>query len=200
MIILLVQTTMLVRKRNQKDKTQNYYAQISILAAMKKGWLILVIALLMVACKYDEGNSSVNVDGKFTVSVPNFMKKTNRLSPGSPFQYENQFRTIYTIGQIDKAKNKQNFDDYSKTILNDFGQKLQDIEISQIDSLTNVDGLPAKKFEIWGTIDDEKVFYYLLTVNASPHYYQLCAWTLERRYEAYGKEVKSIVNSIKISR
>jgi hypothetical protein len=175
--------------------------------------LCLLIPILLIfgtACQsdYQDQSHTVQVANRYQVSLPSFLKKTDKLNDEASLQYMSAFREFYCL-VIDEPKDSfddalsyydlndqysNNFDAYieilsSSTLENVFLQGKTPLQADTINSL------PVFLVEVDTYIDDLAVYYYGAIIEGKDHYYQLYTWTLANRKSKYKEQMKDIVFS-----
>jgi hypothetical protein len=169
---------------------------------MKKsfGWLFVVCCSLFVvsACKYSEAYQTVNAKNEFTVSLPPWMKESDDLAPGAPFQYANRFRNFYTVGfVIRKDTAKADFDYYWKNSLNALKNSLTKPIVT--DSLgIEVNGMKGVRAEVLGKMDGENIYFSEVVLDGKSKIYHLSVWVRsEERKLRFKEDINKIIGSVK---
>lgn len=162
-----------------------------------KYWMILLLAVSMVSCKYSEGLEEKEVPGRFKISVTDYMGKADNLHPKAVFQYSSPYRTVYQL-VLDTTKTGHSLAEYGQLASSRIATVLKDSTIDPVDSLS-ISGAPTLGYEIEGVITDEGVWYYLAVVEGKEHYYQVLGWTLSRRKEKYSNDIEAMVKSFKLA-
>jgi len=156
-----------------------------------------VLALLLISsCNYEEGFKEITVDNDYTVSIPHYLKKTDRLSPTGDFQYENKFRNFYVIC-VDEVKNNESLENYTGKLLHTFEDRLDDYEVKK-DTINNINGLPVKYYELKGSMTGKSLYYILVTIEGPDKFYQLCIWTTNKKKDQHLADFSTIAGSFKL--
>ena len=157
--------------------------------------LFTVCTSALFSCKYNEGYEAVNVENKFSISVPNWMKKVDDLKPGAGFQYANRYRNFYAIGTVD-TKQKP-VAEVMNDNLNILRKSLKGPVISDSTNVT-LGGLEGLRVEIYGKMDDENIYFSEVVLEGPAAVYHLSVWTRGEDRKLHLKEtINYILNSFK---
>jgi len=159
--------------------------------------MMLALALVLGSCKYEEGLKEKEVKGRFTISVTDYVRETDKLHPKGVFQYSSPYRTVYLL-VLDTAKTGLTLAEYGQIATNQIATALADSSITPIDSITSINGANALQYELEGNITNERIWYKLAVVEGPEHYYQVLGWTIMQRKEKYGKDIGDMVGSFSI--
>ncbi len=169
---------------------------------MKKQTLylrIMVIALAgisLYSCKYSYKDETINVKNEFTMTVPDYLSKAENLKEGAPFQYSNRYRNTYVVVFSD-PKNKD-FNTYYNEQINIIKRALNKPMVNDSEAVT-LPGAKGIHTEIAGKMNDEMIYYSVLTLETKDKFYQDCIWTRgEDRKLKYGKDIEKILYSFKL--
>jgi len=64
---------------------------------------------------------------------------------------------------------------------------------------TTVDGLPAIRQQLLGTIDDAEIVYEVLLVDAPQSFYQIVSWSLRSRYDGNKADMVDMLRSFRVT-
>ncbi len=182
---------------------------------------LLGILFIPISCTYLQPNKEevlslesdfkkVRIDGKYQLSIPNYMRKTDQLNDEASLQYNNPFKETYTI-VIDE--NKEQFlsaikesqwaDSLGTTI--EIYRKLQMSLLGQGIAMTSVENLEvekigrlnAKRTQFEGKIEgvDEKIKYLITFVEGRNDLYMIMSWTLNDFSKKYLRTYHQIADS-----
>jgi hypothetical protein len=173
--------------------------QIGNLANWKIG--IVLLLSLAFACSYPEGYERVEVDGKYSLDVPAFLKETEDIALDATLQYENPYRNLYIIVmEDDKRSSGMDFEAYHKMAV---GRITEDplLEEPTIEDEEEkmVNGLRAIETSIFGTMDEKEIIFYKhMTVDGEETYYQVVIWLRgEKRRLEYEETIDSVMRSFR---
>ena len=161
---------------------------------------VLLIAFFcgIFSCHYSNEYQPVNAGNKFTISVPGWMKETNELKPGAPFQYSNRFRNFYAIGTVD---DKTHFNEPLSAVMNNNLNILRKVLTNPVltDSVqVEIGGLKGIRAEIFGKMTGENVYYSEVVLEGPKDIYHLSVWTRgEDRKLKFKEDINRILNSFK---
>jgi hypothetical protein len=192
---------------------------------MKKILSILII-LSFVSCKEiirdafkdsgttenisDKDLNTVNVDTKFSMTIPKYMKVMNTLNDEATLQYANIYKELYTVVMVeDKAEfvefykdyseydnNKSLIENYGKARLKSFKESMKVLKTKHY-GLTKINGNNANQFTLKGNIDNIDVAYLFTSVETEKDIYFIMSWTLLDRYKRYENILEVINGSFK---
>lgn len=160
---------------------------------------LLSVLLFAQGCSYNQQPKTIVVDNQFSMVVPSFMKEDKEVRPGSPFQYANRYRNLYSTVFFDKKEA--------------VGQTIEQFYPSQIQIIKNVldkplvtdsvgvtiDGQHAIQTEVFGKMQGEYIYYSHLLIETPDKYYQVCVWTRgEDRKLKYAKDIEALLYSFKL--
>jgi len=161
----------------------------------------LLLALLccgIFSCHYSNEYQTVNADNKFTISVPGWMKKTDDLKPGAPFQYSNRFRNFYAIGTAD---DKVKFNKPTAAVINenlDILRKAMANPVLTDSTGVEIGGLKGIRAEIYGKMNGENIYFSEVVLEGSTQIYHLSIWTRsEDRKLRFKEDINRILSSFK---
>ena len=156
---------------------------------------------------------AVEIDGLYSMKIPQFMTVTNQLQEDASLQYNNIFKEKYVIvldedseeitqfmmdsGVYDESKSK--LENYADTRLNFFMESGISV-ISKTDLKSEmINGRKAYSIKIDASVPDiaEDIAYYYTYVEGKEHYYMIMSWTILDRKGSYTDEVKKMVSSFK---
>lgn len=182
---------------------------------------LLSILFILTSCTYLQPNKEevlslesdfkkVRIDGKYQLSIPNYMRKTDQLNDEASLQYNNPYKETYTI-VIDE--NKEQFltaikesqwaDSLGTTI--EIYRKLQMSLLGQGIAMTSVENLEvekigplnAKRTQFEGKIEgvDEKIKYLITFIEGRGDLYMIMSWTLNDFSKKYLRTYHQIADS-----
>ncbi|MCS6934228.1 MAG: hypothetical protein NZM35_03630 [Chitinophagales bacterium] len=155
------------------------------------------ILLSLYACKYKNEYQQVNAGNQFTLHIPSWLKKDEKLAPGAPFQYANRYRNFYAIGMPVSKSDSTNFEGFVRTNLERLKATLTNPLVT--DSLpVNYSGAKGVRVEIWGKMDNESIYFSEVYLQTSKQYYHLSIWTRgEERKLKFKDDIERILESFK---
>ena len=158
--------------------------------------LTVLSALVLNSCKYSYKDELINVNNQFTMTVPDYMSKDEKLRPGAEFQYCNHYRNTYAVVFSEKKdKDFQAFYNEQIAVI----KKALDKPAVNDSTVIELPGAKGIHTEISGKISGETIYYSVLTLETKDKYYQDCVWTRgEDRKLKYGKDIERILLSFKL--
>jgi len=156
---------------------------------------------------------AVEIEGLYSMKVPEFMTVTTQLQEDASLQYNNPYKEKYVTvldesdeeitafmtdyGVYDESKSKlENYVDVRLNYLTESGISV----ISQTDMKSEmINGRKALSTIIDASVPGipEDITYYFTYVEGKEHYYMISAWTLLSRKDDYTDEVKEMTSSFK---
>lgn len=168
-----------------------------------KPWQIGLALLLSLAfaCSYPEGYEKVEVDGKYALSVPAFLKETDDLALGASLQFENAYRNLYIIVMDeDKSSAGMDFEAYHEMAISRITEDplLEEPTIENKEELM-INGLKAIETSIFGTMQEKEIIFYKhMTLEGEERYYQVVIWLRgEKRRLEYEETIDSVMRSFR---
>jgi len=159
----------------------------------------------------DGSYKQVDVNGLYSLSIPDYMKEMNNLNEEATLQYANIYKEAYTIvihenkeEFVSYFKELNEYDD-SKAMIENYGitQKKFFEESMQIDNvedygLVKIKNYPARQIKIKGSIDDQKIGYVITFIEGDENIFMIMNWTLLDRLNKYENTFETISNSFKL--
>lgn len=165
---------------------------------MKMKYLIsvLLVLFLLMGCKGDYKPETIIVNNDFSLTIMNYLKKTDELKPGAPFQYCNRFRNLYVVAFSYPKKNS--FDTTYLDAIAVLKGVLKNPKINEKKTVA-LSGMKAVQTEIFGEMQKENIYYSHELIEGKDNYYEVCAWTRgEERKLHYNEAIDNILNSFKL--
>ncbi|TVR78859.1 MAG: hypothetical protein EA412_07695 [Chitinophagaceae bacterium] len=147
---------------------------------------VILFTLYLSSCTYKDGLfPQKDKEGKFEISIPDFMSSTNRLSEESNFQYQNRYRTIYMV-IVDEKKSDSNhsFSSFTEENIQIFENSVDSLLTDSIFNL-EINGLNAKQYKADALITGEGFYYSLTFIESETDFYQIAKWTNHKRKKDY---------------
>ena len=179
---------------------------------MKKIFLFGCLLLLM-ACQ-PSSFQKVEVDGLYSIEVPDFTKEVNHLNPDASLQYANSTNDFLVMVIADSKEEFQNTLEINE-MQSEFPNNLDGITLylqqlhynieaaggkilhmSKIEKL-KINELNAREYSIEAEIEGEKLYYLYTIVEGDLHYYQIMAWTYLDFKEKYRNTFTQMNHSFK---
>ncbi|MFN8317733.1 MAG: hypothetical protein U0T32_14890 [Chitinophagales bacterium] len=160
---------------------------------------LLSVLLFAQSCSYNQQPKTVVIDNQFSMLVPSFMKEDKEVRPGSPFQYANRFRNLYSTVFFDKKDAvKLPVEQYYNSQIQIIKNVLEKPMVTDSAGIT-IDGQHAIHTEVFGKMQGEYIYYSHLLIEAPDKYYQVCVWTRgEDRKLKYAKDIEGLLYSFKL--
>lgn len=164
--------------------------------AVKLSVLFAIIALA--GCKYSQKYETVNAGDKFSLSIPDWLKKEEGLKPGADFQYANRFRNFYAIGEVQPLT--ENDSVFAAVINTQTAIVKKSMDKPIVTDSINVDfgGAKGVRMEIMGKMSDESIFFSEVFLIGKKNNYHLSIWTRsEERKLKFKEDIQKILTSFK---
>jgi len=163
-----------------------------------KNLLPLLFILSVTACQYPAGLKEIKTD-RFAIKVTGYMDATEKLHPEADFQYENRYRTVYLL-VLDTVKTPgMTLDSFGRQALATLATgSVRKVKWNRIDSVTSLNGVPARQYEQVMYLTGEDVYFDLVAVEAKDRFYQVLGWTIMRRKDKYAKDINDMVTSFRL--
>lgn len=193
---------------------------------MKKGLKIILLALvgqLSVSClnlnndkeeklSLDSDFETVEINDKYSMRIPNYMKKADNLNMDASLQYQNIYKETYII-VIDENKEEfisvfKDIGEYSDSLsplknykdaqLQFIGESINIGSMSE-DKAIKINRLDAEKVIIDGTVEgvDYDISYFLTFIEGKETFYMIMAWTLQDKKNKYRPTFEASVKSFR---
>lgn len=182
---------------------------------------LLGILFILTSCTYLQPNKEevlslesdfkkVRIDGKYQLSIPNYMRKTDQLNDEASLQYNNPYKETYTI-VIDENKEqfltaiKENqwadslgtpIEIYRKLQMSLLGQGIAMTSVENLE-VEKIGPLNAKRTQFEGKIEgvDEKIKYLITFIEGRGDLYMIMSWTLNDFSKKYLRTYHQIADS-----
>lgn len=176
---------------------------------MRKTLIFILTLFLFQSCASGDEEQLITVGNKYSLSIPSFLTKVNNLNDDASLQYQHAWKEFYVIA-IDESKEemqtvlikndltelyKNNIVGYSKLILDNFKESLSNPYQSQIID-TTINNMPAKLTTLSGRVEGIDAFYSIGIYEGKDSYYQVLAWTLNRKKHSYKPKMNKILYSL----
>jgi hypothetical protein len=160
--------------------------------------IVYCLTFVLSSCKYSNEYQAINVNNKFSVSIPPWMKEDKSLKPGADFQYANHFRNVYAIGEtISRTDLKKTNAEIISDNLNVLRKSLANAVVSDSVDLTAGD-LKGTRVEIYGKMNGENIYFSEVLFEGTKNIYHLSIWTRsETRKLRFKEDINKIISSFK---
>lgn len=161
---------------------------------MKQLFILLFVVLsAMSSCNYSEEPIQVDTKIGLSLALPPYVKKTDRLSEDAIIQYENKFRTFYTLLLNESETNSvialKKATDQLKGVM-----RKPVLENFQAEN----DHFKFHSQKITGYIDDENFVYYIGIFAHENKLYQLVVWTKREKMDSFGTDIENVFRSLQV--
>ena len=138
-------------------------------------------------------------DGSFSIEVPGNWKSMPELNDDAQIAAGNSIRDVYAmIIPNPRSDYEGSFKEFDELVLEVLLSSLEKSLVSPVESLT-IQGHPAQRRRVEGTIEKTRVVYYLVTLETKDTHYQIMAWTMPSREMTMKPMLDEVINSFKVS-
>lgn len=169
---------------------------------MKKILLLLTLTLTF-SCNRETTFSEVNINNRYTILMPAYMKPCNDIVKDASLQYQNLEKDIYAIVIDEKKVTMQdydlnfNLDSYYNSISSQgFSENIKNGKIS-IPGRQEINGNKALIADITGKLEDNEVYYKFAVIESPYEFYQIMTWTRASHREKLEKDMTKMIESFK---
>ncbi|MGJ8593152.1 MAG: hypothetical protein ACSHXF_11420 [Aquaticitalea sp.] len=172
--------------------------------------ILFVFAFLVCGCASEEGEQTVTIDNRYSLTIPKFLSEGTDLHDDASLQYQHIFKEFYVV-VIDEPKDEmhsvlelndltdiysKDIDGYAKLIFDSVYESLLDpVQTDVVE--TTVNGMAARLSTLVGMADDISIFYDYGVYESEDRYYQVIAWTLSDQQSKYQSQMDAILHSLK---
>jgi len=139
-------------------------------------------------------------DGLFSITIPaGWTEITNyALNDVADIQAQNRFRTRFVVVLVTDKEDfleEYTFEEWKEYVMESTLSGWDNgIILSVMD--TEIDGQPAKQYELEGSIEPTRIKMLATYIDGENYLAQILTWTLASRYNASVEEFRAITNSI----
>ena len=157
---------------------------------------ISLILLSIVGCKHKTEFKEVQIPGKFTIQVPEYLRATNDLSGAAKpsMQYENDSLKVYLL-VFDTARQnltESNLDAYYDSIAPREGENGAKLAAPMH---TTVGGDSAIITEMEASINGTPTYHLFGTIATSARFYYVMMWCTKQKRDSFKEDFKKVINS-----
>ncbi|HEX2900744.1 MAG TPA: hypothetical protein VHS96_13560 [Bacteroidia bacterium] len=178
---------------------------------MRKSVTILALALLALLSACTRGRMlpprEVDVDGKFSLSIPANLVPCNDLHDFAPLQFADERGGFFLVG-IEEPKSKiealqvhYTLGDYAYFVESTIGGAFDTVHVSQRDTL-EINGLQCHTADLYAAVISEEapleVYYHLTVFEAEDRFYQLIGWTDRDRQSTYRAAAEAMDRTFRV--
>lgn len=171
---------------------------------MRKFFFLIFTVGSLISCAPENGVEVVNIQGKYSLSIPSFLTKVNNLNEDASLQYQHAWKELYVI-VIDETKTEyesaldiynlsssysQDLSGYTNLVLDNFTQyRGSDTQEGMINNL------PAKIVRMEENIDGLDIYFAMAVIEGKENFYQVMTWTLAEKKYQYQEKMQDILYS-----
>ncbi len=169
---------------------------------MKKALFLLFFTSLF-SCNQETTFAEVNINNRYTISMPAYMKPCNDIQKDASLQYQNLEKDVYVIVIDEKKVLMQdydfnfNLDAYFNNISSrGFAENIKDGKLS-VPGRQEINGNKALIADITGKLEENNVFYKFAVIETPYEFYQILSWTRADNREKLEKDMVKMIESFK---
>lgn len=163
----------------------------------------LVILSLLVSCRQETTFTEVNINNRYTIEIPTYMKPCSDIQKDASLQYQNLEKDVYAIVIDEKKVAMQNYDlsftldNYFNSISSQgFSESIKNGKIS-IPGRQEINGNKALIADITGRLEDNDVYYKFAVIETPYEFYQVLTWTRADHRASLEPDMIKIIESFK---
>lgn len=168
----------------------------------------LMLVFGMLSCGGDSNASFVTeeVDGKFSVDVPDYMTELDLENPDAIFQYGNEIKEHYVMVIMETHEElaeyglEMDIQTYADLSLEYLKMSISGPEVEEVgNGVEEVNGMETLAYKIRGVFPDNNldIFYYAIFYRSDKAFYYLTTWTLGEREDRFSDNMEKITHSLK---
>lgn len=122
------------------------------------------------------------------------------LRPDADLYVAREDRTMYVLVLVDSKRSEigdLGLADNSSSYLSYLDWGLEQEQPKVPTSLTSLNGLNARQYEVRGRVDNLPIVYLHTTIEGEENYYQVVAWTTAENYAAAKGELQTVIGSFR---
>lgn len=169
---------------------------------MKKGLFLLLLTVIF-SCNQETTFSEVNVNNRYSILMPSYMKPCNDIQKDASLQYQNLEKDVYAIVIDEKKVTMQDYDlnfnldtYYNNISSQGFSESIKNGKIS-IPGRQEINGNKALIADISGKLEDNDVYYKFAVIETPYEFYQILTWTRESHRQKLEKDMIKMIESFK---
>ncbi len=168
------------------------------------GGIVVVVQKVVAEAKTtrdaaDKKKLMASNDGSFSIEVPGNWKSMPELNEDAQIAVGNSIRDVYAmIIPNPRSDYEGSFKEFDELVLEVLLSSLEKTHVSPAENLT-IQGHPARRRRVEGTIEKTRVVYYLVTLETKDTYYQIMAWTMPSREMTMKPMLDEVINSFTVS-
>lgn len=162
---------------------------------LKEPILISVFVAFISSCGYEKTFEAIEVDGKFSIEVPDYLRECSDLSEEAVFQYKNRYRSFYVLVFVEENK-KTPLKKFARSEVQELATLLIDSAISKPQAI-NLNGTKGWQHITSGRLDEKFVYYIHSFVESEKARYKIVLWTLDEKKVTHLPDFQYIINSFR---
>ncbi len=166
-------------------------------------FLSIVILSLLFSCHEETKFTEVNINNRYTIEIPTYMKPCSDIQKDASLQYQNLEKDVYAIVIDEKKVTMQDYnlsfdlDTYFNNISSQgFSESIKNGKIS-IPGRQEINGNKALIADITGRLEGNDVYYKFAVVETPYEFYQILTWTRADHRESLEPDMIKIIESFK---
>jgi len=160
--------------------------------------LIFLIVFLVLKNPEEQKFFPVNVNGRFSISLPDFLHPAAGIDSSAALQYENEkeniFVLVYEITPDSSAK-QISTQAYFKSLADEFASRLERGKLVKFYP-QKIGGRNGFVGNILGTVDGTQLYYRIALVKNADEFYEVIIGTTRSRKSEHNENINQMINSI----
>lgn len=141
----------------------------------------------------------VKINDQYSMLLPGYLEKTNRIKPEASLQYENNRKQTFIIVMDERKASLEtikNVKDYFRLV--DAEYHLLDKNLKKLKTEeSNIHGATAILYEYTMHPKEVPTRFMGAIIEGKDRFYHVVAWTKESGFESYGEDLRKAVISLK---
>jgi hypothetical protein len=169
---------------------------------MKKAFFLFLFTSLF-SCNQETTFTEVNINNRYTIAVPAYMKPCGDIQKDASLQYQNLEKDVYAIVIDEKKVTMQgydlnyNLDTYFNNISSQgFSENIKNGKLS-VPGRQEINGHKALIADITGKLEENDVFYKFAVIETPYEFYQILSWTRADHRQKLEKDMVKMIESFK---
>lgn len=164
------------------------------------------VAFLLFSCNENDTKFvKKDVEGKFSIEVPDYMEELNLENPDAIFQYGNELKEHYVMVIMETHEEllqydlEMELDEYAELSIEFLKSSIDNPVVEEVGNGKEINGMETKSFKINGVFPQNNldIFYYTTFYRSDKAFYYVTTWTLADREDKFIKNMETILNSVK---
>ena len=136
------------------------------------------------------------MDGKFSISIPAYLSKTDSLDPSAVLQYENVKDQLFLLLYEERDTTNLPIENIFKNFSESFIQKIQHGNVVKY-FLTKIDSQNAVIGNVRGSVNETAVYYRIAFIRSNSCYYKIIIGVQNDMESSYDQDMDAMIRSFK---